>query len=110
MLREYQDSLRLPCIPYLGKKRNYLERILLVEFTHDLPYFLGLFLTDFVYIDMSQPASQRSRKMDNILRVIALYQQSRYDELKVDQAVQKYLERVKYIEELQRFLEDDQYK
>ncbi|XP_026462317.1 ras-specific guanine nucleotide-releasing factor RalGPS2-like isoform X2 [Ctenocephalides felis] len=87
VLREYQDSLRLPCIPYLG-----------------------LFLTDFVYIDMSQPASQRSRKMDNILRVIALYQQSRYDELKVDQAVQKYLERVKYIEELQRFLEDDQYK
>ncbi|XP_037714683.1 ras-specific guanine nucleotide-releasing factor RalGPS2 isoform X2 [Drosophila subpulchrella] len=92
-LRSYLESLRLPCIPYLG-----------------------LFLTDLIYIDLAHPhkgglePEQRRNKMNNILRVISNYQQSDYRPLQKHEATQKYLTSIRYIEELQNIFEEDQYK
>ncbi|KAH8391028.1 hypothetical protein KR215_004178 [Drosophila sulfurigaster] len=92
-LRSYLESLRLPCIPYLG-----------------------LFLTDLIYIDLAHPhkgglePEQRRNKMNNILRVISNYQQSDYQQIQPNESTQKYLTSIRYIEELQNIFEEEQYK
>lgn len=87
-LREYLKCIPLPCIPYLG-----------------------IFLTDLVYIDIAHPTGSPHRiaKMNVVLKALERYQTSQYDITPLAH-VSNYLNSVRYIEELQKFLEDDQYK
>ncbi|XP_028032977.1 ras-specific guanine nucleotide-releasing factor RalGPS1 isoform X2 [Bombyx mandarina] len=87
-LREYLKSISLPCIPYLG-----------------------IFLTDLVYIDIAHPAGSPHRvtKMNIVLKALERYQSSEYEIAPLPH-VANFLNSVRYIEELQKFVEDDQYK
>lgn len=73
--------------------------------------FTGIFLTDLVYIDIAHPADSphRDAKMTVVLKALQKYQTSEYDIVPVPH-VANFLNSVRYIEELQKFLEDDQYK
>uniref|UniRef100_A0A8C6ZMN1 Ras-specific guanine nucleotide-releasing factor RalGPS1 n=1 Tax=Nothoprocta perdicaria TaxID=30464 RepID=A0A8C6ZMN1_NOTPE len=116
-----KDKANFEKLDYLlSKEDNYKrtrEYIRSLKIVPAIPY-LGIYLLDLIYIDSAYPASgsimeneQRSNQMNNILRIIADLQVScNYDHLTTLPHVQKYLKSVRYIEELQKFVEDDNYK
>jgi Ras-specific guanine nucleotide-releasing factor RalGPS len=69
-----------------------------------------------VFIDLAHPlrgnieSEQREIKMNNICRVISIYQNSDYSHLPILLPIQKYLQSMRYIEELQNIFEDEQWK
>ncbi|KAI3384769.1 hypothetical protein SNEBB_007006 [Seison nebaliae] len=92
-LRRLLDKLKLPCIPHIA-----------------------LYLQDLVYIDISYPSqtvdkdAQRDTQMNNICRIISMFQQSNYDHLKTIGYVQTYLNEIRHLDEFQRLIEDDYFK
>uniref|UniRef100_A0A5K4F3Y4 Ras-GEF domain-containing protein n=2 Tax=Schistosoma mansoni TaxID=6183 RepID=A0A5K4F3Y4_SCHMA len=97
-LRTAVDHSRLPCIPYLG-----------------------IYLSDLTFIDVAASSLNNRRenstwtnqgkqdRINNILRIIANFQQSNYPFVR-NESIASYLETQRYIEELQRFIEDANYK
>uniref|UniRef100_A0AAY4CYE9 Ral GEF with PH domain and SH3 binding motif 2 n=1 Tax=Denticeps clupeoides TaxID=299321 RepID=A0AAY4CYE9_9TELE len=92
--------------------RDYISN---QSMTSCIPY-LGMYLSDLTYVDSAYPSTgsileneQRSNLMNNILRIISDLQRS-CEYVVFIIITYKYLNSVRYIEELQKFVEDDNYK
>ncbi|KAH9281248.1 Ras-specific guanine nucleotide-releasing factor RalGPS1 [Echinococcus granulosus] len=92
LLREHTAAMRLPGIPYLG-----------------------LYLSDLIYTNVAhpringQPTTVWVTKLNTIVDAIAHFQQSRFP-FQVNESIRAYLLAQSYIEELQKFLEDANFK
>ncbi|XP_073711956.1 ras-specific guanine nucleotide-releasing factor RalGPS2 isoform X2 [Misgurnus anguillicaudatus] len=115
-----KDKATFERLEYLMSKEDNYKRlrdyISSQSMTSCIPY-LGIYLSDLTYIDSAYPSTgsileneQRSNLMNNILRIISDLQRSCEYDIPVLVHVQKYLNSVRYIEELQKFVEDDNYK
>ncbi|KAG7487709.1 hypothetical protein MATL_G00026340 [Megalops atlanticus] len=115
-----KDKAAFEKLEYLMSKEDNYKRlrdyIRSQSMTSCIPY-LGMYLSDLTYIDSAYPSTgsileneQRSNLMNNILRIISDLQRSCEYDIPVLPHVQKYLNSVRYIEELQKFVEDDNYK
>uniref|UniRef100_A0A672RJF3 Ras-specific guanine nucleotide-releasing factor RalGPS1-like n=1 Tax=Sinocyclocheilus grahami TaxID=75366 RepID=A0A672RJF3_SINGR len=106
-------------VPKSLLRKDKKKRLLIKPAPNNKKYiYVWIYLLDMIYIDSAYPASdsiieteQRTNQMNNILRVISDLQMScTYDHLVTLSHVQKYLMSVRYIEELQKFVEDDNFK
>uniref|UniRef100_A0A667YG75 Ral GEF with PH domain and SH3 binding motif 2 n=1 Tax=Myripristis murdjan TaxID=586833 RepID=A0A667YG75_9TELE len=115
-----KDKATFERLEYLTAKEDNYKRlrdyIRSQSMVSCIPY-LGIYLSDLTYIDSAYPSTgsileneQRSNQMNNILRIISDLQRSCNYDIPVLPHVQKYLNSVRYIEELQKFVEDDNYK
>ncbi|VDD75779.1 unnamed protein product [Mesocestoides corti] len=92
LLREHTASMRLPGIPYLG-----------------------LYLSDLIYTNVAhpringQPTTVWVTKLNTIVDAISHFQQSRFP-YQVNESIRAYLLAQSYIEELQKFLENANFK
>uniref|UniRef100_A0A3Q3ESG4 Ral GEF with PH domain and SH3 binding motif 2 n=1 Tax=Labrus bergylta TaxID=56723 RepID=A0A3Q3ESG4_9LABR len=115
-----KDKATFDRLDYLMSKEDNYKR--LRDFVSSqsmvscIPY-LGMYLSDLTYIDSAYPSTgsileneQRSNLMNNILRIISDLQRSCTYDIPLLPHIQKYLNSVRYIEELQKFVEDDNYK
>ncbi|XP_066532232.1 ras-specific guanine nucleotide-releasing factor RalGPS2 isoform X2 [Hoplias malabaricus] len=115
-----KDKATFERLEYLMSKEDNYKRlrdyISSQSMTSCIPY-LGMYLSDLTYIDSAYPSTgsileneQRSNLMNNILRIISDLQRSCEYDIPELPHVQNYLNSVHYIEELQKFVEDDNYK
>uniref|UniRef100_A0A8C6LS65 Ral GEF with PH domain and SH3 binding motif 2 n=1 Tax=Nothobranchius furzeri TaxID=105023 RepID=A0A8C6LS65_NOTFU len=115
-----KDKATFDRLDYLMSKEDNYKRlrdfISSQSMVSCIPY-LGMYLSDLTYIDSAYPSTgsileneQRSNLMNNILRIISDLQRSCNYDVPVLPHIQKYLNSVRYIEELQKFVEDDNYK
>ncbi|KAG8003535.1 Ras-specific guanine nucleotide-releasing factor RalGPS2, partial [Nibea albiflora] len=115
-----KDKATFDRLDYLMSKEDNYKRlrdfISSQSMVSCIPY-LGMYLSDLTYVDSAYPSTgsileneQRSNLMNNILRIISDLQRSCTYDIPVLPHIQKYLNSVRYIEELQKFVEDDNYK
>lgn len=89
LLRNHLANCDLPCIPYLG-----------------------MYSRDMIYINEAHPegTTQRTKSTSKILESIERFQSSEYDQLVLSPAINTYLLSNRYIDELQKFVEDENYR
>ncbi|KAG9509970.1 Ras-specific guanine nucleotide-releasing factor RalGPS1 [Fragariocoptes setiger] len=87
-LRRHLDTCQLPCIPYLG-----------------------MYLRDLIYVSTANPVGtpKRNNKMASIIDAVQNFQKSEYTIESVDR-IQAYLHSCRYLDELQKILEDENYR
>lgn len=89
MLRNHLDNCELPCIPYLG-----------------------MYSRDIIYINEAHQEGtiQRTKSTSKILKSIERFQSSEYDNLVHIPEIHYCLLSSRYIDELQKFVEDENYR